>query len=86
MRKYFGVIEMRYILIVGVFTQVCTFVKVHQIVHLKGVYFILHKLYLNKCGVFLNQVVERTNPDPLRLTVRTLHNFSPHSSYAPASK
>lgn len=45
MRELSGVMEMFYIMIVVVATQLYTLVKTHQTVHVKLVDFILYKLY-----------------------------------------
>ena len=49
-KKSFGVIEMFYILIVVVITQIYTFVKTHRTVYpkIQSVGFTIRKLYLNK--------------------------------------
>ena len=40
--------EMLYILIVMMTTQLCILIKIHQIVLLKSLHFIVNKLYLTK--------------------------------------
>ena len=40
--------EMLYILIVVMTTQLCILIKIHQIVLLKSLHFIVNKLYLKK--------------------------------------
>lgn len=49
-RKYFGVMEMLYVMIKVVVTKLCIFIKTHWIEYFKLLNFIVHKLYLNWSG------------------------------------
>lgn len=66
MRKFCGLVEMLYIMIVVSLMLVGTTVKTHQVIHLKFKVFIVCKLYLNKADPKMKKRIIKTKKLTLR--------------------